>query len=123
MEQSLGGKKMNLNLSVNELNEANRMILISTIGLLEALENKKLTINDCQNYLFSPYSLNILQEKGIDANIIELVELGCELEDISSLLPKKLQAAISDIKNKALYLLDQVSPSENPYEVKKWLDR
>lgn len=81
---------MVLNLSVNKTNEANVLVLVCAIGLLE-VENDLLRIEDCDQYLFSPYSLDILQRKGIDQSIIDIVHLGTEIEDIESLLPHLLE--------------------------------
>lgn len=114
---------MKLNLSVVKENEAERLILVSAIGLLESLENDLLTIEDCEHYLFSPYSVSILEEKGINEKIIEIIELGCELEDIQSLMPDKLKKGIKDLKIQASELLLGTSSSADPYEVKKWLDK
>lgn len=114
---------MKLNLSVIKENEAERLILVSAIGLLESLENDLLTIEDCEHYLFSPYSVSILEEKGINQKIIEIIELGCELEDIQSLMPDRLKKGIGDLKMQARELLKETLPSEDLYEVKNWLDK
>ncbi|MBO0424078.1 DUF3969 family protein [Enterococcus plantarum] len=114
---------MELRLSVDKNNEAERLVLVSVIGLLEALENDLLTIEDCENYLFSPYSVSILEEKNMNPQIIEIIELGCELEDVQSLIPDKLKEEIRDLKERAKEYLKNTNPSENPYEVKKWVDR
>ncbi|EOH96856.1 hypothetical protein UAY_02587 [Enterococcus moraviensis ATCC BAA-383] len=92
---------MKLKLSANKKNEAERLVLTIAIGLLESLENGLLTINDCENYLFSPCSVSILEEKGLSGDVIEIVELGCELEDIQSLRPAKLKDGIRDLKEQS----------------------
>ncbi|WP_314060309.1 DUF3969 family protein [uncultured Vagococcus sp.] len=114
---------MQLNLSVNKTNEAERLILVSAIGLLESLENQVLTIDDCENYLFSPYTVSILEEKGVSEKVIEIVELGCELEDIQSLMPDRLKEEIHTLKLQAYECLRGVPLSDDPFDVKKWLDK
>lgn len=116
-------RHMKLNLSVITENKAERLVLVSVIGLLESLEKDLLTIEDCEHYLFSPYSVSILEEKCINEKIIEIIKLGCELEDIQTLMPDKLKKGIKDLKMQASELLKETSPSEDPYEVKKWLDK
>lgn len=91
---------MVLNLSVNKTNEANILVLVCAIGLLE-IENDLLRIEDCDQYLFSPYSLAILQRKGIDQSIIDVVHLGTEIEDIESLLPHLLEKEIKELQEAA----------------------
>lgn len=111
-----------LKVSLKEIKEIERFILINIIGLLESLKKNAITIDDTEIYLFSPYSVDILSEKGINKEIIELVELGCELEDIESLLPDKLYKNIESLLDKALNLLEGAPKSDNPYEIEKWLD-
>ena len=113
---------MEISLSVDKKNESERLVLVNAIGLLESLENELLTIEDCENYLFSPYSVSILEEKNMNPQIIEIIELGCELEDIQSLMPDKLNVEIRDLKERAKECLKNTTPYENPYEVKKWID-
>ncbi|MCA5014045.1 MULTISPECIES: DUF3969 family protein [unclassified Enterococcus] len=113
---------MELTFNVIKKNEAERLILVTVIGLLESLENELLTIEDCENYLFSPYSVSILEEKGLSEDVIEIVELGCELEDVQSLRPAKLKDGIRELKEQAKEYLKKIAPSDDPYDVKKWLD-
>lgn len=114
-----------MRLSVNNENEANIMILICIIGLLESLENNLISIEEGEQFLFSPYSVYYLKKGGIDENIVKLVELGTELEDIESLLPDLLKSKIKDLSNSAKKLLKEfrsISISE-PYEIEKWIDK
>lgn len=112
---------MVLNLSVNKTNEANVLVLVCAIGLLE-VENDLLRIEDCDQYLFSPYSLDILQRKGIDQSIIDIVHLGTEIEDIESLLPHLLEKNIRELQEAAKEQLKLVQSKEKNYELKSWID-
>lgn len=112
---------MTLNMSVNRKNEANILILVCTLGLLE-LEDDLLTIEECDQYLFSPYSLDILQRKGINQNIIDIVHLGTELEDIESLLPHLLEKNIKELHEAAREQLRVIQSKEKTYKIKGWLD-
>jgi hypothetical protein len=113
---------MILSLSANRIDEANIMLLICTIGLLESLEKELLTIEECELYLFSPYSLSILEKKGIDENVINIVYLGTELEDIQSLFPDKLENKIRSLNTMARELLREIQTTEKNFEVRKWLE-
>lgn len=112
---------MVLNLSVNKTNEANTLVLVCAIGLLE-VENDLLRIEDCDQYLFSPYSLDILQRKGIDQSIIDIVHLGTEIEDIESLLPHLLEKNIRELQETAKEQLKLIQSKEKKYEMKSWVD-
>lgn len=90
LEQSLGEK----------------MLLISIIGTLEAVKEGKMSIDEAEKFLFSPRMLRKLKEKHYDEKIIYIIELGCELEDIASLLPEKLLQSIEDLKVQALNIME-----------------
>lgn len=114
---------MNLKITIKNKGDANKLILVSAIGLLESLENKLLTINECQQYLFSPYSVSILEKEGLERNVIEIVELGCELEDIESLLPSELDIEIRELKERAKKVLKRCESNPEFNEDRKWLDQ
>lgn len=75
--------------------DSNKLVLVCSIGLLEALKTRLLTINECEQYLFTPYSASILERKGINRKVTEIVEL----EDVESLRPERLDANIDDLIN------------------------
>lgn len=112
-----------LKLSVNKKEDANILLLVCIIGLLDSLKSGILTIEECEQYLFSPYSLNVLQQKNVDKRIIDIVHLGTELEDIESLLPEKFDDNINELYESAKELLKEIKPKEIYYDEKKWLDK
>ena len=114
---------MSIKISFKERAEAEKFILISIIGLTESLLKKSISIENAENALFSPYSSHILKQEGITPNIIELVDAGCELEDIASLLPDRLDYNITKIKEQAVSELLQRSEKKDMHEIKKWLDK
>ncbi|MBV7392519.1 DUF3969 family protein [Enterococcus sp. ALS3] len=100
-----------LKLSVNKKEDANILFLVCIIGLLDSLKNGILAIDECELYLFSPYTLDILQQENVDQRIIDIVHLGTELEDIESLLPDKLDDNINELYESATELLKEIKPS------------
>lgn len=110
-----------LKISLKNKNEIEKFLLISIIGLMNSLKEDLITIDECEIYLFSPYSINKLLELKIDREIIDLVEEGCELEDVESLVPEKLKNNIDNIKIRAIDLLSKIS-NEEIHEYKKWID-
>lgn len=110
-------------LSAHSKKDANIMLLISIIGLLDSLESGILAIEECEQYLFSPYSLDVLRKKGIDKKIIDIVHLGTELEDVESLRPDKLEAGIKELHDAAKELLKEIKPEGIYYCEKKWLNK
>ena len=112
-----------IRLSVRNKTDANIMLLVSIIGLLDSLKSGILAIEECEQYLFSPYTLKILRRKGIDKRIIDIVHLGTELEDIESLLPDRLEANIQELYDAAKELLKEMKPEGIYYGEEKWLNR
>lgn len=112
-----------MKITIKNKRDANKLILVSVIGLLESLENKLLTINECQQYLFSPYSVSILEKEGMEKKVIEIVELGCELEDVESLYPEDLDIEIRKLKEKAECILGDIDYNPDFNEDRKWLDQ
>ena len=112
-----------IKLSVRNKTDANIMLLVSIIGLLDSLKSGILAIEECEQYLFSPYTLEILRRKGIDKRIIDIVHLGTELEDIESLLPDRLEANIQELYDEAKELLKEMKPEGIYYGEEKWLNR
>ncbi len=53
-------------------------------------------------------------------NVTKLVELECELEDVESLLPEKLNDSINEISDKFIGLLRSIDELVLP--LKKWID-
>lgn len=110
-----------LELSVYGKIDSDIMLLVCIIGLLESLKSGVLAIDECEQYLFNPYSVELLEGKDIDKKTIDIVQLGTELEDIESLLPHRLDANIQDLLDRAKNLLREIKPEANYYTEKKWL--
>jgi chemotaxis protein CheY-P-specific phosphatase CheC len=92
-----------LSTSMSEIEE--KMILLSIIGILEALKRDCLQIDEAEKFLFSPHMINILKSLKGNDKIINLLERGCELEDIVSLIPEKLEKIINELKESAIEVL------------------
>lgn len=95
-----------------------KILLITIVGGLEAIKNKGITINEMEKFIFSPYMVKRLKEVGCHPPIIELIEKGCELEDIDSLIPEELNAVTEELKREALYILKQYET----YDYEFWIN-
>lgn len=82
-----------------------KMLLISIIGSLEAIKNSAITIDEVEKFIFSPRMIKMLREKKCNEKIVGIIEKGCELEDIYSLLPEKLDEVIYELKQEAIMLV------------------
>lgn len=105
--------KISVNKKVQE-----KMIILSIIGCLDAIKEQKMSIDEAEVFLFLPRMCSILEREGYSKKIIHIIELGCELEDVESLLPERLDFILDDIKKESLDLLDSYDNCENMY----WLE-
>lgn len=95
-----------------------KMIILSIIGSLEAIKCEKVSIDEIEKFIFSPRMCTILSDEGYDKRIIHILELGCEIENIKSLLPDRFENIVDDIKNEALELLNNYDEFDTMY----WLE-
>ena len=82
-----------------------KIILLNVIGVLEALENNVISIDEANAFMFSPRMVSRIRMYGGSEDVINLIECGCELEDIESLIPHRLKDNIAEMKERALDLI------------------
>lgn len=82
-----------------------KLILVSLLGVIEALKNSGMSICEAEKFLFSPYMINKLKSRKCNEKIIDILERGCELEDVASLIPDKLLKIINELGQKTLETL------------------
>ena len=114
------GTYMELKISLKTREDIERFILISNIGLTAALKSGSISIQEAERYLYTPYSVKILENLEINEDVVMLVKLGCELEDVESLIPDKLKESIERINDVAIRLLSSI-PTQIQTS-KKWID-
>lgn len=114
------GFNMGINISVAERLEIERLILIINIGLLTALKEKLISVDEAENYLYNPYTIERLKKLKVKDEIAELIHLGCELEDVETLIPDKMKGTIEFLKEKSLRFMEYMQKSSLP--IKKWVD-
>ena len=106
-------------IEVESREEIDCLVAVLSLGLCMALEGGQLTINEANNYLFSPYSRSVLQEIRAGAEAVHVVDLGTWLEDYESMLPERLPERLNDMKLHSLSILQSLPKSEEGKE--KWL--
>ena len=79
-----------------------KKFLITALGILYSLKERVVTINESEQYLFCPRVVMKLKEKCCNKDIVNLVECGCELEDIKSLLPEKYDYELDQLIKRVL---------------------
>jgi len=111
---------MELKISLGTREDIERFILISNIGLTAALKSGSISIQEAERCLYTPYSVKKLENLEINEDIVMLVKLGCELEDVESLMPDKFKESIERINDMSIRLLPSI-PTQIQTS-KKWID-
>ena len=109
-------KFVTLEKEINENDE--KLVLVSLLGTLIAIERNSLSIAEAEKFLFSPYMISKLRLKKCDEKILNILERGCELEDIASLIPYEMDNAISELEKMTLELLKSYKNFERDHWIK-----
>lgn len=102
---------MELKISISGTQESERLVSIIQLGLVLALEEEVISIEEAEGYLFNPFTVEKLEMYGFDGEVVEIIREGCELEDIKSLVPEKLLINLNRLKTK---ILNNISSIESP---------
>lgn len=102
---------MELIINIIGKQESERLLSIIQLGLVSALENEIITIEEAEGYLFNPFTVEKLQKYGFSEEVIDIIREGCELEDIQSLVPEKLLSNIFRLKEQ---IVKNISSIPNP---------
>ena len=94
-----------------------KILLISIIGTLETIKRKSISINEAEKYLFSPHMISKLRKNECSGKIIDILERGCELEDIASLLPQSLTKNIDELQEQALKIMGEYQTYDKEFWV------
>lgn len=92
-----------------------KILLISIIGVINSLQCEAISVEEAEKFLFSPHLLKFLYNKKCNKKIIDIVESGCEIEDIVSLLPGRLNYTLENIKKETIDLLKQYDDVDDEF--------
>jgi len=83
-----------------------KYVLVIMKSVLQSLIDKQIDIEDAEHIIFSPRVVNELYEYNVNKEIINIVELGNELQDVKVLHPDMLEQEIEKLYTKTIYLLN-----------------
>ncbi|MBC2034750.1 DUF3969 family protein [Listeria booriae] len=107
--------KPNNESSKESLETLERIIIALITGISVLLKEKVISIEEAENFLFSPYSSETLKGMGLDAGISNLIiDEGCSLEDIESLMPEHLDKSIDSIKDQCMAIYKNLAKPKLP---------
>lgn len=78
--------------------QTEKLLLINLLGIIESLTLNLITLEEAEKILFTPYTMDILQEKQISKEIINIIHLGTELEDVLSIIPDKYNDSLLEMR-------------------------
>ena len=104
-----------------QVNQLEKLLTVLSLGLCVAIKKHAIDINEAEQLLYSPFTMNTLDEFGANKALIELIHAGTELEDLESLMPSELTKSIVKMEEQALNFLS-CSPKNNP-QLEKWLSK
>jgi len=99
-------KSMSLVFEVFEAEESARFVSVLAIGLLTAVRNGAMSLDEAERLLFSPRASKALREKGISLELSELIMDCCELEDVLSLVPSKFDSNLQIMSDRFMAFLE-----------------
>lgn len=92
-----------------------KILLINMIGVFVSIKEKKMSIEEAEKFILSPYFIQKVKSNCGDEQLIDILKRGCELEDIDSLLPDKLEYNIQILIDESLNLLGKYEKSEDDF--------
>lgn len=92
---------------VNDIMSENdeKILLINLVGIFETLKSGGLSINEAEKFLFSPHMVGKLRAQHCNEKIIDILEKGCEIEDVASLIPRSLLRTINELEKATIDLM------------------
>ncbi|MCW3382303.1 DUF3969 family protein [Escherichia coli] len=80
---------------------AEKFISLLVLGVLYSIE-KAISIDEAEGFIFKPSTSKTLNAASHSKNLIDIIDSGCELEDISSIIPENLSGNIDKLINQTL---------------------
>lgn len=74
--------------------EATRLVCALALGLLRAVQDEAMDLEEAERLLFSPRTAHTLQHKGLGPELSQLILECCELEDVLSLIPERFSSLL-----------------------------
>lgn len=85
--------------------QATRLVCTLAIGLLTSLRDEAITLEEAEWTLFTPRTASLLQDKGLSPELCSLIMEACELEDVQSLRPDRLEASVQLLRERFAAIL------------------
>ncbi|OTA14331.1 hypothetical protein Xvie_03792 [Xenorhabdus vietnamensis] len=87
-------RNMRLNYNIQD-KHAEKFISFLILGVLHSLDKGLISIEEAEGFIFMPSTCAPLKEIKASDALIDIIETGCQLEDVESLLPEKLSECVN----------------------------
>ncbi|EPP3206241.1 DUF3969 family protein, partial [Salmonella enterica subsp. enterica serovar Catumagos] len=87
---------MRFNYSIDN-EHAEKFISLLVLGVLYSIKEKAISIDEAEVFIFTPSTSRILNEAGYSNALVDIIDSGCELEDVADLIPERLTDNVKDL--------------------------
>ncbi|MBA3113658.1 DUF3969 family protein [Salmonella enterica] len=95
---------MRFNYSIDN-EHAEKFISLLVLGVLYSIKEKAISIDEAEIFVFTPSTSRILSEAGYSKALVDIIDYGCELEDVSDLIPERLTDNVEGLISQTLSLI------------------
>jgi hypothetical protein len=86
---------------------AERRLALAGLGILRALRDSKMTIEEAEQELFNLDSYKAARRRRYDRRLIEFLEWGMELDDVAQLAPHAIEESYESMEQLLLSVIAQ----------------
>ncbi|MDM5153288.1 DUF3969 family protein [Bacillus sp. DX1.1] len=84
-----------------------KTILLFILGIVESLKLKVVSLDEAYRYIFNLEVLELLMDRNIDDQVLELIHFGIGLEDIQHVIPEEIEPSIEELKWLCIQVLSE----------------
>ncbi len=84
---------------------AEKFISLLVLGVLHSIKEKAMSIDEAEVFIFTPSVSRILSEAGYSSALVDIIDYGCELEDVADLIPERLTDNVKELIFQTLSLI------------------
>ncbi|WP_459502195.1 DUF3969 family protein [Bacillus sp. C1] len=94
-----------------------KTILLFILSIVESLKLKVVSPDEAYRYIFNLEVLELLMDRNIDDQVLELIHFGMGLEDILHVLPEEFEHSIEELKWRCIQVLSEYSMYEESQQL------
>ena len=94
-------------------NGCNFIVSLLSLGILTALREKAITVDEAEKLLFLPKYHSVAQELNLHEGLIDIIVEGMGFDGLLTLAPDKLDESVDEVKAKVLNIVKDLDLSES----------